>query len=181
VNGIYLLGADGGVFALGDADFLGSMSGRPLASPATAMYYFPTLRRSPPGSASCGVRAPSRSRFATEAQFETAITGRWFSCESMSVFLSNDLGLQINPDHTWKKLLGTIDSPELGRASGSAGTWQVFDTSDMNGPGAYQLEMYAGARGFGSRPGFTADDTHMHLDNEGFYVDDYVRWGSLTG
>ncbi len=36
-QGYYLVGADGGVFAFGDARFWGSMGGRPLAQPVVGI------------------------------------------------------------------------------------------------------------------------------------------------
>jgi hypothetical protein len=177
LSGIYLLGADGSIFALGGADFLGSMSGRPLAQPATAMYFFAAPRTSPPGSASCAFRARFLRTFATQAQFEAAVTGVWFSCQPISIFATDDLGLQINPDHTWDKIFGTLDSPELGTGPGSRGTWKVLDISDANSPGTYQLELIVGSdASIGVVPRLSNDDQHMHLDNNGTWVDDYVRW-----
>jgi len=170
LSGLYLLGADGGIFALGGADFLGSMAGRPLARPATAMYYVARSRTSPPGSASCKVRATSQLAYATRAQFEAAITGRWFNCEQFSALYSIDLGLQINPDHTWEKIIGTVDSPELASGYPSTGTWTDFEQGV--GSGVYQINFQIAGSGYlPYLPLLTTDDQHMTL-----WFDDYVRW-----
>jgi hypothetical protein len=174
VSGIYLLGADGGVFALGGAGFFGSMAGHPLARPATAMYFMAQTRTSPPGSASCDVVATHRPTFPSVAQFEAAIEGRWFSCLPSSIFGTSELGLQINPDHTWKKVFGTIDSPEFSAGiQYSEGTWT---TQGSLTPSWFQINFKLKDGGYFYEYAYmTPDSLHMHF-NDGFDFADYVRW-----
>jgi len=92
----------------------------------------------------------------------------------VSIFGSNDLGLQINADHTWEKIFGTIDSPELASGPLSKGTWTASE--EGAGSGIYELTfVVSGPRYDYETPYLTPDDQHMHLA-DGFFWDDYVRW-----
>jgi hypothetical protein len=109
--------------------------------------------------------------------FRQTIVHRWLLCAHPSVFGTNDeAGLDVLPDGTWFKLTVAADG-SLQRAGGfgQQGTWDIIDTSAMNGKPTFQLNLNI----FGSgtvivTPQFAGDPLKVRLNNMGLFVGDYV-------
>ena len=113
----------------------------------------------------------------TERRFVELFVGIWSLCNTPSVFGSDDAGLEIAADGHWWKLADDL-AGGLTRAEGwgNEGTWAVLDTSVMNGPGHYQLNLAIDGSGtVTSQPVFATTPPKMRLNNMGVYVGDYVR------
>lgn len=104
------------------------------------------------------------------------LVGTWLVCKSPSVFGTKEVGMQILSDGRWSKL--TRNS--AGRLTpvpgwGNQGTWEVIDTSLMNGPGVFQVDFHIDGSGtVMSLPVFSSGPPKMRLNNEGVFVADYV-------
>jgi hypothetical protein len=97
-------------------------------------------------------------------------------CNTVSVFGTDEVGMQIGSDGRWSKLsrnpAGQL-TPMVGW--GNEGTWDVIDTSTMNPPGLFQLDLHIDGSGTViTLPVFSSGPTKMRLDNMGVYVADYV-------
>jgi len=63
------------------------------------------------------------------------------------------------------------------RGWGNEGGWTVVDTSAMNGPGTYQLNLKIDGEGtVVTLPVFSSGPPKMRLSNDGLYTGDYVPW-----
>ncbi len=85
---------------------------------------------------------------ASEAQFRTLVTGAWILCDPPSVFGTGEAGLLIRADGTWSKLERRPNGAyAIGEGFEQEGTWDTFDTSDMNGPNTYQINLLVAGGG----------------------------------
>jgi hypothetical protein len=114
--------------------------------------------------------------FATQSDFDAAISGRWFLCGVPSMFgTSNEIGLEITADQRWRKLCGSLEAPKSCTGWGIAGSWESLDESYMNGPGSFQLNlMLDGGGTFTTTLKISSNGSHMRIDNQGV-VAEYVR------
>lgn len=124
-------------------------------------------------------RQPQGSRVTpTEATFRELLVGTWLLCDPISVFgTTEDVGLVINADFTWQKLLRTDDGEVVAPSAwGQAGTWESLDTSSMNGPGFFQLNIAVNGSGMiYTHPVFAIEPDVMRLDNNGVFIADYAK------
>ena len=114
----------------------------------------------------------------TLADFQTAVFGDWGLCKSPSVFGTTDeVGLEITPDQRWHKLMPSGGlAVTLGTGWGYEGSWEIIDTSMMNGPGVFQLNLSIDGSGTViTIPVFAQSPDIMRLNNEGVFVADYIR------
>ena len=106
------------------------------------------------------------------------MAGNWLLCASPSVFgTTGEAGLAIYEDFRWSKLTRGNDG-QLHASSGwgQEGRWESFDTSDMNGPGTYQLDLNIDGSGTViTIPTFAVQPAVVRLINNGDFVADYVR------
>lgn len=119
-----------------------------------------------------GIYRPS-----TEDDFVEAVAGAWLLCKAPSVFGTNEAGLYIDPDGGWSKLERLKDG-SLAPMAGwdNNGWWEVVDTSMMNGPGSYQLNLKIASGGTVMvHPVFASNLVKMRLDNNGVHRADYVQ------
>jgi hypothetical protein len=104
------------------------------------------------------------------------LVGTWLGCTQTSVFGTEEVGIQVSSSGRWAKLTEN----GAGRLTplsgwGNEGSWDVVDTSTMNGPGVFQVNLHIDGSGtVTSLPVFSAGAPRMHLNNEGVYVADYV-------
>ncbi|HEY6726258.1 MAG TPA: hypothetical protein VI197_19615 [Polyangiaceae bacterium] len=114
----------------------------------------------------------------TEAAFQDLIVGSWLLCSPESTFGTTDeQGLVIYSDYRWAKLFDE-GAGELvpGVGWGLEGTWESLDTSDVNGPGVYQLNLNIDGSGTViTIPVLAEEPVYMRLDNNGVFVGDYVQ------
>jgi hypothetical protein len=62
------------------------------------------------------------------------------------------------------------------RAWGWEGSWEAIDTSLMNGPGNYQLNLKIDGSGTViTAPQFAESPAVVRLNNNGYFIADYVR------
>ncbi len=125
----------------------------------------------------CAIPPVGQMVYATQAEFEAGITGRWFLCRAPSVFGGSEIGIELLSNHRWKKLTGSIESPVPSSGWGSEGSWEAIDNSDMNGPGSYQLNLtYDGGGTVICQPQISANANAMGLANyDAGIMSDYVR------
>jgi hypothetical protein len=112
----------------------------------------------------------------TEDEFVGLLVGTWVVCNAPSVFGTNEVGMQIGSDGRWSKLARN-PAGELTPIPGwgNEGTWEVTDTSAMNGPGVFQVDFHVDGSGtVMSAPVFSSGPPKMRLNNMGVYVADYV-------
>lgn len=113
---------------------------RPAPQPSTALSASPERAASDPRAAcstSVGGYHPS-----TEAEFHTAITRAWLLCQPPSIFGTSEAGIEIRADGTWSKLESKSNGVlERTEGWGNEGAWETVDTSIMNGPGSFQLNL----------------------------------------
>lgn len=103
----------------------------------------------------------------TEAVVRSMLVRSWILCTPPpSVFgTSDDVGLEIDDDGTWAKLL--LDSNgNLTKANQpqDAGTWELLDISLMNGPGVYDVSLSTGAWNLGLVPFLATSPLKMVVD-----------------
>ena len=114
----------------------------------------------------------------TEAAFHELLVGTWLLCDPVSVFgTADEAGLVIHADFTWQKLLRT-DGGELVPSSAweQSGSWESLDTSSMNGPGIFQLNIAIDGSGMiYTHPVFAIEPDVMRLNNNGVFVADYAK------
>ena len=128
-----------------------------------------------PGDA-CGSVPTGTRKAADEPEFQSWIVGAWQLCGSSSVFGTQEAGLLIDADGSWSKL--TLSDGQLSALHGwnNEGSWQIIDTSLMNGPGVYQLNLEIDGSGTViTIPAFAAEPALMRLDNMGVFRGDYLR------
>jgi hypothetical protein len=131
----------------------------------------------------CSMQAQSTSPI-TEQDGQAALVARmvgdWALCDATSVFGTDEAGLSIAADGTWYKLYAS--GGRLVRQQGFdwQGTWEVIDTSSMNGPtNPFQLDFVtAGGALVITHPTFADYPREMRLSDEGAgasgIVADYV-------
>jgi hypothetical protein len=101
-------------------------------------------------------------------QVEQLLVGSWLRCAGSTPFgppAFGEVGLLFDPDGRFARIYEGADG-SLIRASGSGeeGTWTVVDTTEMNGPGVYQLDLdLDGAGRFPSFPAFLQEPTFLRL------------------
>jgi hypothetical protein len=134
------------------------------------------LRVDPAQLATCSQTEQGVLATPTKQSFISDVVGVWLLCRTPSVFGTNEQGLEISPDGSWFKL--ALDSAGLlvaRRGWGNEGTWAAVDTSAMNGPGTYQLNLKIDGEGtVVTMPVFSSGPPKMRLSNEGVYTADYV-------
>ena len=112
-------------------------------------------------------------------QVEQLLVGTWLRCSATSAIgppLVGEVGLEIASDGRFFRVYEGPDG-SLIRAEGwdEEGTWAVIDTTSMNGPGWYQLNLSVLGRGtFSNFPTFMQQPSHLRL--AGYEAADYQRW-----
>lgn len=104
------------------------------------------------------------------------IVGFWQLCSDSSVFGTADAGLSIDANGRWSKLALVDGQLTALHGWNNEGSWETIDTSRMNGPGVYQLNLNIDGSGTViTMPRFAAAPDLMRLDNHGGFVGDYTR------
>lgn len=116
------------------------------------------------------------------AQVERLLVNIWVRCGDVSALgpvRLGEVGLEMTADGRFHRL---YDDGEGGliRASGGdeEGTWAIIDTTDMNGPGSYQLNLTPGQGTWMGHVLFFAQPTHFRY--LGFDPADYQLWTGPT-
>jgi hypothetical protein len=138
----------------------------------------PALKVDPAQLATCSQTERGVLATPTEQAFISDVVGDWRLCRTPSVFGTNEQGLEISPDGRWFKLAAdSAGLPEAVRGWGNEGTWTAVDTSAMNGPGTYQLNLKIDGEGTVlTLPVFSSGPPKMRLSNDGLYTADYAPW-----
>jgi hypothetical protein len=113
--------------------------------------HFGEYTRVPPGTAITDVpdtgdsectkgEGPER-KMTSKAQYEAAVTHLWVYCQPHSVFLTDAPGLEIRSDGQWFELDRRADGVFVRSSGRLHGTWEAMDTSSMNGPNSWQLNL----------------------------------------
>jgi hypothetical protein len=153
-----------------------STAGRVAPTPRTPPTTQEPRRVDPVHLATCSQTERGVLATPTQQAFIKDVVGDWLLCGTTSVFGTNEQGLEISPDGSWSKLtLNPAGRPVAMRGWGNQGAWSVVDTSAMNGPGTYQLNLKIDGEGTViTLPVFSSGPPKMRLSNEGVYTADYV-------
>jgi hypothetical protein len=111
-----------------------------------------------------------------EATTRQLVTGSWLLCDSPSFFGTTDeTGLLIADDGHWAKLTSTgPDTATEMTGAANRGTWQLIDTSAMNGPGHFQIN-FTGLDGLLRLSAVRViAPAKLLLDNNGVFIARYV-------
>jgi hypothetical protein len=82
------------------------------------------------------------SRIGSAAELHARLLGRWQSCDVAVRFGPPDVsGLEFTDDGHWYFLESRTGELERGSGFGDYGTFEIIDTSLMNGPGAFQVNL----------------------------------------
>lgn len=130
----------------------------------------------PADSAACGTPPSGLRKAKSQRDFDSIIVGVWQQCSDSSVFGTAEAGLKIDADGSWSKL-ALVDG-QLTSLHGwnNEGSWETLDTSIMNGPGVYQLNLNIDGSGTViTIPQIAAEPELMRLDNNGVFLGDYAR------
>jgi hypothetical protein len=109
-----------------------------------------TLPTSAPcqGASACGAEPSGiSSRIGSAEELRTRLLGVWFDCKNamgLEPFGGPSAGLEFATDGAWYFL---NDSLARKTGFGQAGTFEILDTSLMNGPGYFQLNLYLNTGG----------------------------------
>lgn len=146
----------------------------PSTPPTTAPARPTTTTTSSPDPVCAGAEGGS-DQPVTQAEFESRIAHAWQLCAAPSVFGTDEAGLEIRSDHRWSKLARSADGRYVRMQGwGNEGTWDSLDTSSMNGPGYWQLNLHIDGGGVVvTLPVFARNVPKMRLNNNGVYVADY--------
>lgn len=83
------------------------------------------------------------NRVDSAADLEHRLLGRWYDCKEPATypFGGDAAGIEFTADDRWYFL--RLDGGDLVRETGfgRAGTYEILDTSGMNGPGHFQLNL----------------------------------------
>jgi hypothetical protein len=128
----------------------------------------------------CAASEGAENQPTTQADFESRLEHAWLLCDPPSVFGTGEAGLELRPDHRWSKLTRGSGGRYLRMTGwGNEGTWESIDTSAMNGPGHWQLNLNVDGGGTViTQPVFAVVVPKIRLNNEGVYVADYVEIAS---
>jgi hypothetical protein len=112
------------------------------------------------------------------ATVQHLLVGNWLACDSPSFFGTDDAGLVLGADGHWAKLARTgVDLVEMdGRDN--RGSWEILDTSSMNGPGHFQINLTSLAGGTRMSSVVIIAPSKLVLDNMGVFSGTYVPAGS---
>jgi hypothetical protein len=158
-----------GVAACGDSGMTSSTDAAELRLPVVA---------APPAAAPEGCDAPEIEDVPTPDEQTTRqlLVGAWLLCDSPSFFGTTDeMGLVIAADGHWAKLV-TNSAGEALEMTGAAnrGTWDLVDTSSVNGPGHFQVNFLGVDGGTRISPVRIIAPAKLLLDNNGVFVARYV-------
>jgi hypothetical protein len=124
----------------------------------------------------CGTTPSGTRKAATQQDFDNIIVGAWQQCSDSSVFGTSEAGLVIDADGRWSKLALVEGQLTALHGWGNEGSWETIDTSIMNGPGVYQLNLSIDGSGtVMTIPKIAAEPEVMRLDNQGSFFGDYAR------
>ncbi len=143
------------------------------------------------GSAVAERRAPSACTepagpvtLSSVAQVEGLLVGVWIRCEGPSVFgqvADGEVGMAVEANGSYYRLYQAADGSLL-RADGldQEGAWSVLDTTNVNGPGGYQVNWTPVGRGtFNTIPAFFESPPSFRL-NESRGSARYERWTGVA-
>ena len=166
-----------------DSNPAGAQLGRPDAPRAAEQPdgVGPTPADPVPSAVCAQAEQGQRDDIASEEEFRAEIVGVWTLCGDESVFCSAkqgeplERGLEIEAGGRWYKLYEEGGQLVRGQGFGRQGTWEVIDTSVMNGPGSYQLNLNIdGGGGVIVHPAIAIGPRKMRLNNMGVCVGDYA-------
>jgi hypothetical protein len=138
---------------------------------------------SAPTSGGTGCSAPEVENVPTPdaATTRQLLIGNWFLCDRPSFFGTPDeIGLVIAADGHWAKLVsdGAGGTVEL-NGPADRGTWELIDTSAMNGPGHFQMNFVGLDGGTRISSVRIIAPAKLLLNNNGVFVARYVRTPTL--
>lgn len=104
-----------------------------------------------------------QTHFASADALKALLVGQWLRCTGNGP-ITQDSGIEFDPDGRWFGLQ-SADTDALRHLSGSGheGTWELVDTSAMNGAGTYQVNVSSGDGWLGCFPALTTRPTKLQL------------------
>lgn len=132
-----------------------------------------------PSSAACTAPPTGMPPVTTLAQFRGQVAGRWVLCSTDAVFghrAAGEVGLEITADGHWYRLIASDGGPAMRGAGWELeGTWTALHVGSGDDPQPFQLNLETHGGGTViTRPAFALAPRAMRLDNEGYFIGDYV-------
>jgi hypothetical protein len=109
------------------------------------------------------------------------IVGTWLVCATPSLFGTDEAGMLIDSTGHWAKLRRDAAGHLVAStAPREHGTWEIIDSSEMNGRPTFQVDFTLVGNGGDALgvvvtvPEFAKAVARVYLDNNGVYAADYV-------
>jgi hypothetical protein len=118
---------------------------------------------------------------ATQALFRQQLFRTWLLCSKPSIFGSSDeAGLEIAADGRWYKVFTQSDGTLQRGVDLNQGTWEIIDTSAMNGQPSFQLNLSTTLGTVIVHPEFSVAPLKMHVNNNGVFAATYAAQGEAV-
>jgi hypothetical protein len=143
-------------------------------APPTGGNAAPPAVTAPP--AACSEPEEGERVFPTEQKFAEALVGRWMLCGTVSVFGTQEAGLEFAADGRWYKLYLEPDGGVVrGKGFDREGGWSTIDTSAFNGKNTYQLNLdIDGSGSIYTLPRFAEGPRKVRMSNIGVFEGNYA-------
>ncbi len=125
-------------------------------------------------TAICGQPEAGVEPTPTAAAVEAALVGAWLYCSGARIFSRSDVaGLRFDQDRSWRFLLPDSGGGLVGGTGfNNVGSWSIVDTTAMNGPGVFQVNLdLPGLGGNAVFPVFATTPPKMRLSTMMGYID----------
>jgi len=117
--------------------------------------------------------------FTTAAEARTAVTGTWLLCSASGLFSEPQAGIELRDSGTYT-FLRWNEGGTLEPVAGPQRSWELVDTSLMNGPGSFQVN-YQGDRGWILGALRITRSGILFVDNNGVASYTYLKSSAFDG
>jgi hypothetical protein len=115
----------------------------------------------------CHWSGPDLPAACTPGELSYRLSRRWWQCSGQFVFSTPDsVGIEFTSDGHWYLLVDSGDAVVRGTGASYQGTWEMVDTSPMNGPCSIQVNIIKGGMLF-SFPSFSKHPARVNLNTGG--------------
>ena len=99
------------------------------------------------GAGGCSATPVGMTQGAASAEaLRARLLGQWYACNTTSssgfrLGPADAVGIEFAADGNWYFLKAAVGGLVRGTGFGDAGTYDIIDTSSMNGPGSFQINL----------------------------------------